>query len=89
MLWLSMKWWGTPCISAGVGLAVPMLSSRKNWRESAETISVWNCWASCTHRAVLPTAVGPAMVSSTGRGSAAVGASWARISGGSKGKVVL
>jgi hypothetical protein len=39
---------------------VPMVSSLKIWRESAETISVRNACASFIATAVLPTAVGPA-----------------------------
>src|SRR5437660_535666 len=53
--------------SADVGLAVPMSSWRYTWRESTERISAPSSSASSIATSVLPTAVGPASVSSGGR----------------------
>ena len=62
----SMRWCGTPCISSGVGLAVPMSMRRYICIESAETISPPSSFASRTPSLVLPVAVGPVITTILG-----------------------
>ena len=58
---MSIMWWGIPCISSRLGLAVPMSMRRYTCMESQETTSPFSSLASSTARAVFPEAVGPAM----------------------------
>ena len=51
--------WATPCISMGVGLAVPMSMSRYTVLLSAHIISPPNFFANFIAKDVLPLAVGP------------------------------
>jgi hypothetical protein len=56
---MSIKWCFTRARSSTVGFAVPISKTSYTWRESAETTSPVNRFASSSDNSVLPTAVGP------------------------------
>ena len=60
----SIQWWRTLARCRQEGLAVPMSMCRYICRESADMISPSSSCASASARSVLPTAVGPASITS-------------------------